>query len=549
MSFRELSACPDLEQYKKQAKELVRECGLGETVALERVKQHHPRLNALPLAEIQTARVALADAQLVIARELQFESWPKLAKYITTENLIRSVASLPDPTAAFLQAACVPSHTGHGTGTVEHAEMILARYPGVRGSDIFVAAVLGDEASVRRFLSQDASLATVKDGAHGWDALTYLCFSRYLRIERERSDAFVRTARALLDAGADANTGWYGLWAGKQEFESAIYGAAGVAQNAELTRLLLERGADPNDEETTYHVAETYDNRVMEVLLKSGKLNTRSLVTLLVRKGDWHDIKGMRMALEHQADPNAGTMWGYNGFQHALRRDNRLEMIELLLEFGADPSLRNARDGRSGFELAAGRGRGDVLDLFERRGIALELDGVHRLIAACARNDRAAMEALAAREPGLRDELIAQGGRSLGGFAGNGNVEGVRCLLDLGVSANATFTPEDGYWGLTRDSPALHVAAWRAWPAVVKELIARGAEVNASDERGRTALQLAVKACVDSYWTDRRTPESVAALLEAEATVSGIAIPSGYDEVDELLRRYEFKSESAILEG
>ncbi len=36
--------------------------------------------------------------------------------------------------------------------------------------------------------------------------------------------------------------------------EAAIYGAAGIAQHAELTRLLLERGADPNDEETPYHV-------------------------------------------------------------------------------------------------------------------------------------------------------------------------------------------------------------------------------------------------------------------------------------------------------
>ena len=37
------------------------------------------------------------------------------------------------------------------------------------------------------------------------------------------------------------------------EWESVIYGAAGVAKHPELTRLLLERGADPNDEETPYH--------------------------------------------------------------------------------------------------------------------------------------------------------------------------------------------------------------------------------------------------------------------------------------------------------
>jgi len=45
-----------------------------------------------------------------------------------------------------------------------------------------------------------------------------------------------------------------------------------------------------------------------------------------------------------------------------------------------------------------------------------------------------------------------------------------------------------------------------------------------------------VKACVDSYWTHRRTPEAVRALLAAGASVSGVAVPSGYAEVDELLR-------------
>jgi ankyrin repeat protein len=72
----------------------------------------------------------------------------------------------------------------------------------------------------------------------------------------------------------------------------------------------------------------------------------------------------------------------------------------------------------------------------------------------------------------------------------------------------------------------------------VKELIQRGAPVNAVDAKGRTALALAVKACVDSYWTNRRSPDSVEALLKAGASVSGIDIPSGYKEVDELLRRY-----------
>jgi hypothetical protein len=58
------------------------------------------------------------------------------------------------------------------------------------------------------------------------------------------------------------------------------------------------------------------------------------------------------------------------------------------------------------------------------------------------------------------------------------------------------------------------------------------------DAKGRSAVVLAVKACVDSYWKDRRSPDSVRALLEAGASTSGVEMPSGYDEVDELLRQY-----------
>ncbi len=75
--------------------------------------------------------------------------------------------------------------------------------------------------------------------------------------------------------------------------------------------------------------------------------------------------------------------------------------------------------------------------------------------------------------------------------------------------------------------------AWRCmWPRgapvpeVVRELIARGAPVNAADCDGRTALQLAVKACVDSYWTERRSPDSIRALLDAGASTAGIELPT-----------------------
>jgi ankyrin repeat protein len=437
-----------------------------------------------------------------------------------------------DPSKAFLEAA-----VWHGS--LEEAEMILAKHPRVARSSIHAAAVLGDHAMVRSFLAVDRTNATAKGGPHGWDALTYLCFSKYLRLEPERSAGFLRAATALLDAGASACTGFYDpKHQPEPGFESVLYGAAGVAHHAGLTRLLLEHGADPNDEEVAYHAPETDDNAALMVLVETGKLTEESLATMLLRKADWHDYGGMVILLEHGADPNRMTHWGITALHQAIRRDNDVRNIEAMLEHRANPTIVNKWDDRSTIAAAARRGRRDVLDRFERRGFAIDLEGVDSLIAACARNNTDESQALAAHDPRLVDRLHAEGGRVLAEFAGNGNADGVRNLLDLGLEIGSLFKEGDGYWDVATDSTALHLASWRAHHSTVKLLIARGAAIDVRDGQNRTPLMLAVRACVDSFWQSRRSPESVRALLEAGASVQGVPFPSGYTEVDELLEAH-----------
>lgn len=435
---------------------------------------------------------------------------------------------MTDPRQAFIKAA-----TWHGT--LEPAEAMLAAHPEVASSDIHTAAILGDDTAVRRFLELDPWNATAKSDPYGGDALNYLCLSKYLRLDKTRSDGFARAAEALLDAGADPNSGF---WTKGQhpEFETALYGAAGVAHHAGMTRLLLERGADPNDGEAVYHSPETHDNAAMKLLVETGKITADNLSLMLIRKHDWHDYDGAKWLLEHGADPNLKRSRGWRPIHHALARDNAVEIIELLLDHGADPSL--AEDGLTAIARAAREGRSDVLELFEQRGIPIELHGVDRLIAACATGDAASARSIADGEPLLVGEVLAMGGELLAKFAGTGNPRGVGQLLDLGVDVAAPFTEGDGYFDEPKNSLAIHVAAWRAQPAVVKLLIARGSPIDLPDANGRTPLGLAVRACVDSYWTEMRTPESVKALLEAGASVSGVAFPSGYAEVDELLRKH-----------
>src|SRR5215469_13117137 len=282
---------------------------------------------------------------------------------------------LAEASAAFIRAACVPvDGSWHASGTLDEAEAILAAHPEVIGSSIHVAAILADDASVREFLGLDPGVATAPGGPYGWDPLTHLCFSRYLRLTPSRSEGFLRTAAALLDAGANANTGFYSGDHDPPEFESAIYGAAGVAHHPELTRLLLARGADPNDGETPYHAPETLDDRALHALVGSGKVSADSLTTMLHRKLDWRHYEGVAWLLDHGADPNRISHWGRRALAHALGRTSPLRYFQLLLDHGADPTLSSA-DGTLSAALAVRTGRADVLDLFARHGFPVTLTG------------------------------------------------------------------------------------------------------------------------------------------------------------------------------
>ena len=80
-----------LEQYKRQATELVKAYRSRDPEAMHSFRQLHPRLrgragtndrNDVTDSEIRKAGVALRDAQCVVARWYGFENWPKLAAFV-----------------------------------------------------------------------------------------------------------------------------------------------------------------------------------------------------------------------------------------------------------------------------------------------------------------------------------------------------------------------------------------------------------------------------------------------------------------------------------
>ncbi|MBN8245939.1 MAG: ankyrin repeat domain-containing protein [Verrucomicrobia bacterium] len=94
-----LPARPDLEHLRKQAKDLLKSHKSGDPAALRRFRENHPEFASAPDPRILAAEVSLADAQLVLAREHGFASWPKLKEHM--ESLLLETR---DPLELFKQA-------------------------------------------------------------------------------------------------------------------------------------------------------------------------------------------------------------------------------------------------------------------------------------------------------------------------------------------------------------------------------------------------------------------------------------------------------------
>ena len=414
-----------------------------------------------------------------------------------------------DPRAEFINAS-----VWHGS--LDHAQEILAVHPEVASSDIHTAALLGDHEAVARFLTEDPANATAKGGPRNWDALTHLCFSKFLRLDPARTEGFLKAATALLDAGANPNTGFYEEnHRPKPEWECALYGAAGVAHHPELTKLLLDRGADPNDGEVAYHSPETLDNRTIHVLVDSGKLNQDTIGLMLARKFNWHDDEGVHWLLEHGADPN-WPLWGSRPLHWAFRQGTPIHYFEWLLERGADPLLPD-KDGSTSVTEAARKGRADVLEIFEKRGVVIALEGDDRFLAACARANEPEARKLVAADPSVVGRIQSQYPGMLADFAGAGNTAAVRLMLEIGFDVGMARIKPDWIAGET----ALHVASAQGRQAVAELLIERGAPLEAKRHGGWTPLGVAFR-CLEkqSEWTPNEYTLPIAeTLIRAGASV------------------------------
>ncbi len=304
-------------------------------------------------ARLETARRPwrLADAQLAVARELGERSWPRLVRRAEAEAVARD-----ERARQFVLEAT--------DGRRDHAEALLAVEPGVAGATLDAALVYGDTERVRAALARHPGLATRPLGARGWLPLLYPTHSAFLG--SARTDGLLECARALLDAGADPDSSWQHPQFGAL---SSLYGAAGVAHEPRMTALLLEAGANPDDDESVYHATEAPDYACLELLLAAGatvagtnalarerpeehaRLRTEWASVLVVAASEG-TVDAVRTLLALGVPRDARGELGGTALHHAAWR-GRPDVVRVLLAYGADPHAEATEIGGTPLSWAA----------------------------------------------------------------------------------------------------------------------------------------------------------------------------------------------------
>jgi len=234
---------PDLDQLRRRAKELRDAARRGDAAAWERFARHHP--------SARQDAVSLAAAQLVIARELGFSSWPRLKAAIDAGAVSRREVS------AFVTASV--------EGRLRRASDIFRADPSIASRSLLTAAVLGDAEAVREMLAADPAAAVAVDDERGWPPLLYACYSRWHQIDPNRAPGMAEVARILLDASASPNTND----GGRPRYRSALRGSVEV-NNPDITRVLLDAGANPDPGQPIAEAAGHRDLRCLQLLLAHG---------------------------------------------------------------------------------------------------------------------------------------------------------------------------------------------------------------------------------------------------------------------------------------
>ncbi len=497
---------PDLAQLRRQAKELRDDARRGESGAVERfIRQYR---------SAPQGAVTLAAAQLVIARELGFASWPRL------KAAVEAHATSPARRAEALVAASVE-------GRLREAVTILDTVQDVAGHSLAAAAVLGDAQQVAEMLAVDPAAAVAIDEARGWPPLLYACYSRWHQIDPRRAAGLTQVVRLLIAAGASPNTN-----DGARYPRSALKGSV-EANNPDMTRILLEAGANPNVGEPIGEAVGRGDHRCLQLLLSHG---ARVAGTWAFGAAIYHDDPEAVVLLVDALRAGAGQVeqMATEALPDAAANASPAVIVALLAA-GAD-SEASDEHGVSALRLAVRAGKNETAALLASHGAPDDSTDIDRFIGACRRADRAAAEQLLAGHPDLFDHLTDVDHSAISEAAASGPAAALRLMLELGFSPRARSFGEE----------PLHAAAYHGNAEAVRLLLAAGADVDARDDRfDGTPLAFATVGSGERAGQPGNWLEVVRLLVAAGASRRGVWIadkpPS--EEVIDLLLSYGISSD------
>jgi ankyrin repeat protein len=458
---------------KKQAKDLIRLHRDGNPEAIARFREALPAAAGRSDAEIAALGLRLHDAQSCVARSYGFASWADLRSYVEVQS-----ASRNDHAARVLHwLGLVYSGAVDGRGidraNPRIAARVLAESPDLAAGDPYLACAIGDEDALRAATKADPAWVNRPGGPLRLPPLVAIAHSSLCQLPEFRQRLH-RCARFLLAAGADPNQRiglrWPPASVSAPDDEhplSALYGAAGKNHDLDLTRILLDAGADPNDGESLYHSLETFT--CTRLLLEHGARIGGS--NAFYHALDFDNFAALELLLQHGADPNellvnsSHTEWG-SPLLWAIKRRRSRRHIAALLKAGADPSV-STLSGVSAYSLALQLGLGEVAELLRENGGATPITEEERFVAACARGDEAEAQRIRSGRPDLPGSLQEAQLRVLPDLAAEGGDDGARLMIKLGWPVAV----RGGDW----NASALNLAVFRGNVGLTRFLLQHGA--------------------------------------------------------------------------
>lgn len=497
--MKRIPARPDMGHLKKQAKQLLAAWRAGSAQAMESLRTHLPAAKGCTDEALAAMDLRLHDAQSSVAREHGFASWSELSGYVAA---CQRLAADPDKSRLHWLALVYAGDVAGGTHRAQPtlARRLLNERPELAGDDPWVACATGNLATLRKATHSDPGWLQRPGGPLSLPPLVAVTHSSLLRLP-EFAEPLRACAQWLLDAGADPLQTVGNRWPSASlqapsdtEQLSALYGAAGQNHDAQLTQMLLQAGADPNDGESLYHSLEgtPASRECIRLLLQAGARVDGC--NALFRVLDLDDVQSLRLLLDHSADPNEANGQGEWGrpLLWAIRRGRSTAHVQALLDAGADPAIRTPQ-GLCAAALARRFGLADVAALLEQAAGKEPGSPEEQFIAACAMGDKAQAGALLASHPGLLQSLSAEQLRMLPELAALGRMDAVRSMVQLGWPIDA----RGGDW----DASALNQAVFRGDAAMARFLLEHGAQWT---ERHAYGDNCAGSLC----WASLNQPES-----------------------------------------